>query len=426
MKIRYINSACLQIEIRGINILSDPWFTDGAFNGSWFKITALNPFKYIKKPSLVYISHIHPDHYDPIFLRKLERKFGGFDIVIPNSKNNYLNRKALRDGFITKPVDYYQIDGLHIHIIENDTGSISDIDSAMFIYDERSNLSMLNLNDCIYNPNHEKQIKKIINKYTNRLNLLAVGYSGASSYPQRYFDLDKEKQKLIEQTNIKIKTTLNRYKKFTRIFQADHNLPFAGEYLLGGKLAKYNKWRGIPDALETRSFDKKAVILEHGGSIDLANSVIRHERTKKLDRDLLNHRIKQISDNKLDYEKDFNFNETDVNFVLMLRKSLKNALHKSEIKGKFNLVISILSNEEVVERYLIATHKNQITPLDKAMKTPKRNTTEIKLDFRLLFGLLSGFYHWNNIDLGSQFQTIRSSNESFSYEKQNFLNFFNM
>ena len=50
MKISYINSACLQIETSGKVILTDPWFTDGAFNGSWHKIKDIDPFAYVKDP----------------------------------------------------------------------------------------------------------------------------------------------------------------------------------------------------------------------------------------------------------------------------------------------------------------------------------------------------------------------------------------
>ena len=75
MKVTYINSACLQIESSGVSILTDPWFTEGIFNGSWYKIKDINPFDYIIQPNIVYISHIHPDHYDPDFLKQLSKKF---------------------------------------------------------------------------------------------------------------------------------------------------------------------------------------------------------------------------------------------------------------------------------------------------------------------------------------------------------------
>jgi hypothetical protein len=41
---------------------------------------------------------------------------------------------------------------------------------------------------------------------------------------------------------------------------------------------------------------------------------------------------------------------------------------------------------------------------------------------RYLFGLLTGLFHWNNAEVGSQFQTRRIPDQ-FSREAQNFLNF---
>ena len=49
MKVKYIYSACLEIECGGFRILTDPWFTDGAYDGSWFQYPKIDPFKHIQK-----------------------------------------------------------------------------------------------------------------------------------------------------------------------------------------------------------------------------------------------------------------------------------------------------------------------------------------------------------------------------------------
>ena len=45
--------------------------------------------------------------------------------------------------------------------------------------------------------------------------------------------------------------------KYSNFFNAKINLPFAGEYVLGGKLYKLNKYRGVADAIEIKDFDQK-------------------------------------------------------------------------------------------------------------------------------------------------------------------------
>lgn len=68
MIVKYIYSACLQITTSTITILTDPWFTEGAYDGAWYQFPTIDPFEFIQEPDYIYISHIHPDHYDHLFL----------------------------------------------------------------------------------------------------------------------------------------------------------------------------------------------------------------------------------------------------------------------------------------------------------------------------------------------------------------------
>jgi len=48
--------------------------------------------------------------------------------------------------------------------------------------------------------------------------------------------------------------------------------------------------------------------------------------------------------------------------------------------------------------------------------------SEIEIDIRYLFGLLTNVYHWNNAEVGSQFNTRRVPNV-FNRQAQSFLNY---
>ena len=54
------------------------------------------------------------------------------------------------------------------------------------------------------------------------------------------------------------------------------------------------------------------------------------------------------------------------------------------------------------------------------MPTPR---SEIIIDERYFFGLMTLVYHWNNAEVGSQFMTRRTPND-FNRKAQGFLNFF--
>ena len=74
---RYIYSACIVTVTPDTRILHDPWFTEGVSDGSWFhypKVT--DPIKSIGEVDLIYVSHIHPDHYDGEFLKKYFSEYG--------------------------------------------------------------------------------------------------------------------------------------------------------------------------------------------------------------------------------------------------------------------------------------------------------------------------------------------------------------
>ena len=51
--------------------------------------------------------------------------------------------------------------------------------------------------------------------------------------------------------------------------------------------------------------------------------------------------------------------------------------------------------------------------------------SEIHIDLRYLFGLLTGVFHWNNAEVGSQFMTQRIP-DTFNRDAQAFLNFFHV
>ena len=141
---------------------------------------------------------------------------------------------------------------------------------------------------------------------------------------------------------------------------------------------------------------------------------------------MLTKRLKDISLKKLDYEKHFKMPYEEINFDLMIRKSLNNALRKSEVIGNFFIMITTLANDNEIENFLVKVHRQEFIKVINQDQVPKKDIIRIRIDYRLLFGLLSGFYHWNNVDLGSQFETRRPKKDKFKYERQNFLNFFSI
>ena len=74
MRIQYLQSASVVIESEGVRILCDPWLYDGIYYGSWYHYPPLRftPAD-VSDIDYIYVSHIHPDHYDAASLAEFPK-----------------------------------------------------------------------------------------------------------------------------------------------------------------------------------------------------------------------------------------------------------------------------------------------------------------------------------------------------------------
>ncbi len=412
ISVRYIYSACVVITTPDVKILCDPWFTEGIYEGSWYHFPKLsNPLKKIGDVDLIYISHIHPDHYDPAILEAYFTQYGTKPIIIANFQPNYLYNKMKNDDFVPELIsEQKSIGDTILHIIPNETGSINDVDSALIV--KYKDHCVVNMNDCVYNSDHINIVKNLAPK----IDIALVAYTGASAYPQTFY---RDKAELEEQSEKRKQIYFDRYKKMVAHLKAKKIVPFAGKYILGGSLTPLNQHRGVADQTEVRDFDQSAVILADGGDavIDTVSLKPSLERTKKYSSALYNARIEEIKNNKLTYEHYINIPEEAIAFHKLIKAAYRNALRKSEVTQDHYYCFKLSNGWHTVntnpanEDYRIGESVSDITP-----------RCEILIDYRYLFGLLTGVFHWNNAYIGSHYFTTRIPDQ-YSREVQDFLNF---
>jgi hypothetical protein len=201
-------------------------------------------------------------------------------------------------------------------------------------------------------------------------------------------------------------------------------IPFAGKYILGGKLVRLNSLRGVADATEVLAIDERAVVLaDNGGQIstsDLKPTQVRVEPYSLKDAE---ERQREISQYKMDYER--LIAESEVH-QLPLKRLLMAATRKAGEQSEclqdyfftFRLpdqsfaVINAKRGAETPIRFCSFNEMRQLEP-----------RSEIEIDPRYLFGLLTGVYHWNNAEVGSQYETRRFLNQ-YNLAAQSYLNFF--
>lgn len=421
IKVRYLYSACIKTSTPDVEILHDPWFTDGIYDGSWFQFPKpTDPLKLVGDCDLVYISHIHPDHYDPFFLKEFFSEYGTKPVLIAQHNPNHLLKKMRADGIdatvVSEPLS---IGRTTIKVIPHLTGSVSDVDSALILHymDGEDRLHcVVNANDIIF----DEQMKTAVKSASGEIDILCCGYTGAGPYPQTYFEPDDPD--LLLEAEKKKQKFFDRYRDLVNFMGAKNNLPFAGKYILGGKLSALNSFRGVADPIEILAFDNKAVVLaDFGGEIDTYSRQPTKTRTQAYDTSLFRQRIHEISSKEMDYERLISANEIgQLPLKRLLSTAVRNAISKSECEEDYFFCLPVSISE-----FAVINANRNLPPNVSYTFEPNEfpfPRSVIQIDPRYLFGLLVGIYHWNNAEVGSQYQVRRSPN---SYQKtaQEFLNF---
>lgn len=422
--VRYIASACLVVSTPDVRILCDPWFTEGIYDGSWYTFPKIqNPLELIGDVDVVYISHIHPDHYDPTFLHQYFKRYGVKQLLIPNLHPNYLLHKTCLDGLQATTIESLEIGNTTVSIVPNSTSSTSDIDSALVV--THSGISFLNLNDNIFNHSQNEALHSLLSD----LRFAAIGYSPAGPYPQTYFS---DQRNLVQESLQQKNRAIQKFLAYLDEFKPHAALPFAGQYLLGGRLHTLNEYRGCPDAVELLDLDPRVVVLSDSPDTyyDLEKQrVVGTVRTMPFETSDVVARISEISQAKLSYEVDFNIELSRLPISRLLKAAYYRAHKKSEceIPAYFFIQTSLgergwlLSADRKNEHFEDVTEPEAIA----IAQTCSAELSILTIDYRLLFGLITGVYHWNNAEVGSLFQTRRSPNRH-NRAAQRFLYYLNI
>lgn len=422
IKVKYIYSACIVTTTPDISILHDPWFTEGIYDGSWYQFPLIkNPFESIGNVDCIYISHIHPDHYDSSFLKKYFQRFGVKKIYIANHNPNHLLAKMRIDGFNPSVLCEKEIIGdTSIEILPHKTDSISDIDSAIIVkyksqFSEKLHC-IVNANDMIFDEVTRNQLKMVCGD----VDILLCGYTGAGSYPQTYFDVTAPE--LPHEASKKKNAFFTRYLNLIKVINAKVNIPFAGKYILGGNLTYLNDFRGVSDPVEVLALDKNAVVLaDNGGEIDTKTLIPTKFRDQQYNVSEIKKRLLEVNSIKMNYEKLIVESEvSQLPIKRLLIQAAKNAHKKSECFKDYFFCINIPGEEYAI----INANKESSCSVfftKNSSEIPEPNS-KIIIDPRYLFGLLTHVYHWNNAEIGSQYQTRRTPNILLK-EAQSFLNY---
>jgi UDP-MurNAc hydroxylase len=418
--VRYIYSACVVTTTPDVRILHDPWFTEGIYDGSWFHYPeVIDPILAIGDVDLIYVSHIHPDHYDNLFLKRYFARYGLKEVIIADHKPNHLAGKMRGDAIAASVLaGPKKIGNTTIEILPHKTGSVYDIDSAIVLryFDGRRQHCVVNANDIVF----DDAMLEALQDNAREVDILLCGYTGAGPYPQTYFDL--EDPRLMLAADAKRQDFFERYKRLTRAMNAKANIPFAGKYILGGKLAQLNDHRGVADATEVLALDDRAVVLaDCGGEINTADLRPSAARTERYSASDMARRAAELRPRKMDYERLIHAEEIhQLPIKRLLMAAARRAAKDSECDADYFFVFRLPDRQlAILNANRAAESPISFVDAEAALPQPR---SEIDIDARYLFGLLTNVYHWNNAEVGSQYNTRRTPDE-FNLKAQSFLNF---
>lgn len=429
MKIYNLASSSVVIATGSLKILTDPWLINGEYYGSWHHPVEINyDAEFMDDITHIYLSHIHPDHFSRKTFEKLNKDI---PILIHNYETKFLKFNVERYGFKVIELDHnkeYKLDSntkIKIYAADNCNPELcgkhfgcapienryktTQIDSMSIIYNET--YSILNTNDCPYSLS--KQTIDLILKDHPKIDFLLTGYAGAGPYPQ-CFNLSEE-EKIAAADNKKLQF-LNYGVKYINHVKPDNYMPFAGTYILGGKLFGLNKYRGVPSVdealeyFEKRIVNSTGIILNSYEYFDLSTRKVSapYQRLQpEMNAAYLKNSVKNY---KFDFEFDDEPSLDDLRELIpaaydrFLRK-------KKEINynSDYKLFINISNEQDLVidfsdNSYFDFVSSEEYLECERYLR--------ISLDSKLLFRILRGprYAHWNNAEVGSHLQYERKPN----------------
>src|SRR5581483_9552773 len=225
MSVRYVYSACLVIETPDITIATDPWFTPGAFDGSWVQYPPLerDPHECLGPVDAIYVSHIHPDHYDPAFLHQYLRRTPQTELWVGPTSSPFLQRKMVSDGFKPRLVERIRVGDTSISAVAN-RAIEDDIDTALVVANDK--YSVVNMNDNPFDENQVKEIRSLCP--AGRPTAGFFPYSPAGPWPQTF---DYEPAEMAAKSAYMKTRFLELYCQYVDEFDPDVAMPFAGQYV---------------------------------------------------------------------------------------------------------------------------------------------------------------------------------------------------
>lgn len=403
MRITQIGNACCVYESNHFRLLADPWLKEGAFEGSWFHYPLLRTRVADLLPiDAIYISHLHPDHFDEETLRKFPKTT---PILYLDQPPNFLEKKLKALGFeelfpighqetqILGPYRVTMYKPFTGHLFhETQIGNL--IDSALVIEDEE--FRILNAND------NAPTLAASVELYDRHgaFDVVQLVDSCAGPYPACFENLSHE-EKLKEKERILLRH-LKLMADSANLLRTRYFQPFAGHYQLGGRLLKLNPYLAVAEVEEVSQFMEKrglrSLALREGDTFDLTTSIIHQKLTHTFDRKTWENDVRNAP-----YTYDHWSSPSRTDLYASFMKALIRLREKQRVMDLYPNWKVVIEVRDPNERWEFDLSLNPLTRSEK--------TLTFSLPAKLMMAILKKEIHWNNAEVGCHIQMHREPNE---------------
>lgn len=445
VEVRFINNATVVIQARsGASVLCDPWFTEGAFLGSWFHWPPLNPVAaegaLETRFDAIFVSHLHPDHFDRRFLSRYLKRHPGTPVLIPQFPHPWLERglRQINAGTATVVgVDAFEgidLGGLHVRAVPSDICDPRVCGARIPCTPEpwRRGIDAVGVfsadGKVVCNANDALTLNVVprLARAVGKVDMLLGHWGFACAFPQCFPEVENT-QALRDDL---VQRTCGTLEAAAKALGADVVMPFAGQYMLGGRLAPLNPLRAAAPPTEgkqilERSLDARVVTLNPGEAFDL-NTGDKGEDYLEPDHATRDAYIARISAEVFPYEKAFGGGRP-FDKAAALRSALEpvKARASQVAYGRWNCITLETVGEEC----------SLVMGPDGVRLSPEPllgcdSMTRISIPEDLLWQLTrkrrgyDGFttVHWNQAEIGSHMTWFQEG--SYDRSAQYLLNFF--
>ena len=269
MRVTFHVNAMVTLEGDDTTVLCDPWVTFDDYSPSGFynfPRARLTPEDVVAiEPDVIYISHTHPDHFDPITLGLFPKDT---TIVVSHYAANFTERAVMQLGFTdvrtTSPGKWLPLNNGDRCWIEP-SRIYPECDSiALF---QLSGDNAVNAND---NVIHREQCEELRSLAGNiDIGLLPSGAHGP--YPM-FFENLSPAEKMAAAAK-RAQTQKESFVSYIEALQPRYVVPIAGGIVAGGEKAKQYGYSGISPRSEVTSYALERVkfepiLLSEGCSFD--------------------------------------------------------------------------------------------------------------------------------------------------------------